>query len=449
VWGVGAQVIQTLMDVIGAGVVLGILQDEIGEENQCHSVGTGLVCGTEKAWGKSMEKYSRQIGVGGLLISDYEKSLVNEVLDSNRLTYGPMTKRLEKEFASIHGCRFGLFMNSGTSALHIALAALKARHGWNDGDEVIVPAVTFVATSNIVLHNSMMPVFVDVETDTYNIDPTKIEEKITPRTRAIIPVHLLGLPATMGPIQELAKKYNLSIIEDSCETMFAKYMGHPVGSLGDIGCFSTYVAHLLVTGVGGFSITDDVDLAVDMRSLMNHGRDSIYISCSDDENAEGGRLEEIIDKRFSFIHVGHSFRCTELEAALGVGQMARAEEIVARRQKIAEYFTSELMRYSDVLQLPTCPPDRTHSFMLYGLVLRHRPKKELVNYLEHANIETRDMLPLTSQPIYKQMFGKQLEDRYPVARWINGSGFYIGCHSYMTDSEVEFVTQTFHRFFAT
>ncbi len=359
-----------------------------------------------------------------------------------------MTKRLEREFASIHGCRFGLFMNSGTSALHIALAALKDRYGWSDGDEVIVPAVTFVATSNIVLHNGMTPVFVDVEPGTYNIDPTKIEEKITARTRAVIPVHLLGLPATMGPVQELARKYNLSIIEDSCETMFAKYMGHPVGSLGDVGCFSTYVAHLLVTGVGGFAITNDTDLAVDMRSLMNHGRDSIYLSCSDDEGAEGGLLEEIIERRFSFIHVGHSFRCTELEAALGVGQLARANEIMTRRKKIADYFTSELTPYCDVLQLPTCPPDRTHSFMLYGLVLRHHSKTDLVNFLEHANIETRDMLPLTNQPIYRRLFGNELEDRYPVAKWINKSGFYIGCHSYMSDSEVEFVTAIFHRFFA-
>lgn len=395
-----------------------------------------------------MEKYPHQIGVGGLVISDLEKSLVEEVLASNRLTYGPMTKRFEREFSSIHGCRFGLFMNSGTSALHIALAGLKARNGWSDGDEVIVPAVTFVATSNIVLHNGMTPIFADVEPRTYNIDPAKIEEKITSRTRAVIPVHLLGLPATMGPIQELAKKHNLSIIEDSCETMFAKYMGRPVGSLGDVGCFSTYVAHLLVTGVGGFAITNDTDLAVDMRSLMNHGRDSIYISCSDDEGAGGDLLEEIIEKRFSFIHVGHSFRCTELEAALGVGQLARADEIMKRRKTIADHFTSELTQYSDMLQLPSCPPDRTHSYMLYGLVLRLQSKKQLVSFLEQANIETRDLLPLTNQPIYQRLFGKELEDRYPVAKWINRSGFYIGCHSYMSDSEVEFVTDAFHRFFA-
>jgi dTDP-4-amino-4,6-dideoxygalactose transaminase len=204
-----------------------------------------------------MKKYKKQIGVGGLVLSDREKYLVNKALDSNRLTYGLMSKEFENKFAASHNCKYGLFMNSGTSALQVALASLKDRHGWSDGDEVIVPAVTFVATANIVLHNNMVPIFVDVEKETYNIDPSKIEEKITTKTRAIIPVHLLGLPADMDPIIEIAKTYRLSIVEDSCETMFATYKGRKVGSMGDIGCFSTYVAHFIVTGVGGFSITNN------------------------------------------------------------------------------------------------------------------------------------------------------------------------------------------------
>jgi perosamine synthetase len=394
-----------------------------------------------------MKKYPRQIGVGGLIISDYEKQLVNQVLDSNRLTYGPMTMRFEEEFARSHDCRFGLFMNSGTSALHVALAALKERHGWADGDEVLVPSVTFVATSNIVLHNRMVPIFVDVERDTFNIDYSKIEERITPKTRAIIPVHLLGLPATMGPLLEIAGRYGLAVLEDSCETMFATYKGKRVGSMGEVGCFSTYVAHFLVTGVGGLAITNDPELAVHMRSLMNHGRDSIYISCTDDQGVEGNRLQEIIEKRFSFIHLGHSFRCTEMEAALGVGQLARADEIIARRKQIAEYFNRELAPYGDVLQLPTCPPDRTHSYMLYGVALRHERKRSLVNFLESLNIETRDLLPLVNQPVYRRMFG-DLEKQYPVAKWVNESGFYIGCHYYMNDEEVEFVVQAFREYFA-
>lgn len=393
-----------------------------------------------------MNKFDCQIGVGGLVISDYEKLLVNEVLDSNRLTYGPMTKRFEREFAKSHKVKHALFMNSGTSALHVALAALKDRHGWSDGDEIIVPAVTFVATANIVLHNNMTPIFVDVQTDTFNIDPNKIEEKITGKTRAIIPVHLLGLPATMHPILEIAEKYRLEVIEDSAECMFAEYNGKSVGSMGTIGCFSTYVAHFLVTGVGGLATTNSNELAVDMRSLMNHGRDGIYISSTDDKGLDGKALEEVVARRFSFIHVGHSMRCTELEAAIGVGQLAKSKEIIKRRQEIAATFSKGLQEFEDRIQLPSCPPDRTHSFMLYGIVLKNEPKKKLVNHLEHLNVETRDLLPLINQPIYKRLYGT-LENKYPMARHINKSGFYIGCHPYMIDDEVEFVIEAFRNFF--
>lgn len=395
-----------------------------------------------------MKKYNRQIGVGDLRLSAYEKQLVNEVLDSNQLTYGPYTKRFEAEFGKVHDCRFALFLNSGTSALQVALQVLKSRHGWSDGDEVIVPAVTFVATSNVVLHNNLKPVFVDVEAATYNIDPAKIEEKITNRTRAVIPVHLLGLPAAMGPIRELAQVYKLAIVEDSAETMFARYKGKSVGSLGDIGCFSTYVAHFLVTGVGGLATTNDPDLAIDMRSVMNHGRDSIYIGSKDDHGVDDETFHEIIERRFRFVNVGHSYRCTEMEAAIGIGQLSRKDEIVARRREIAERLTRELSEFSDLIQLPSCPSDRTHSYMLYGLVTRKDFKRKLVHYLEEMNIETRDLLPLINQPIYRRLYGN-LEEHYPVAKWINNNGFYIGCHSYMSDAEVDFVIEAFRNFFRT
>ena len=393
-----------------------------------------------------MKKYPHQIGVGGLVLTDYEKQLVNQVLDSNRLTYGPMSEKLEADFANSHGTSHGLFMNSGTSALHVALAALKNHHGWHDGDEVIVPAVTFPATANVVLHNRMTPIFVDVEPDTYNIDPTQIEAVLTSKTRAIIPVHLLGLPASMGPIRAIAETFHLAIIEDSCETMFATYKGQPVGSMGDIGCFSTYVAHFLVTGVGGFAITNNSELAVDMRSLINHGRDGIYFNASDDANAEGELLSEIVSKRFRFIHVGHSFRCTEMEAAIGLGQLVRKDEILTRRKEIAQTFTKELAHLQDVLQLPTCPEDRTHSWMLYGVVLRNENKRELVNYLEQLNIETRDLLPIINQPIYKRLYG-DLESKSPVAKHINDSGFYFGCHSYMSDEEGGYIIEAINNYF--
>jgi perosamine synthetase len=395
-----------------------------------------------------MQKFKpqRQIGVGGLVLGEQEKRYLAEVIASNRLSYGPMTQRLEREFAELHDCQYAVFCNSGTSALHIALGALKERHGWRDGDEVIVPAVTFVATANIVLHNNMIPVFVDVDAETYNIDAKLIEAKITPKTRAVIPVHLMGLPCDMDPILEIARKHRLKIIEDSCETMFATYKGKKVGSFGDIGCFSTYIAHFVVTGVGGFAISNDPELAVMLKSLMNHGRDSIYLSSSDDHEVSKEKLFEIVSKRFSFVHLGHSFRCTELEAAIGLGQLEQKDEIVKARAENAAYFKERLEPLKDRIQLPFTPLDREHMFMLFPIALRDRHKRGLVNYLEEHLIETRDLMPLINQPVYRKMFG-DIEDQYPVAKWLNASGFYIGCHQYLTGEEREYIVDTVLSFF--
>lgn len=388
----------------------------------------------------------REIGVGGFAVSALARRYVNEVLDSNRLSYGPFHRRFEAAFAAEHDSKHSVFCNSGTSALQIALQALKEKHGWADGDEVIVPSVTFIATSNIVLHNRMVPVFADVDPRTYTLDPVKLEAAITPKTRAVIPVHLLGLPADMDPIAAIARKRGLSIIEDSAETMFARYKGRKVGSLGDIGCFSTYIAHYIVTGVGGLATTSDPDLAVRLRSLMNHGRDSIYLSIDDDKDATGTKLHEIVSKRFQFVSVGHSYRATELEAALGLAQLEEKDAIVAARTGMAARLSAGLKEFEDRLQLPFSPADRDHTFMLYGLVLKGEDKAPLVNFLEDRGVETRDLLPLLNQPVYKKMFG-DIESKYPVAKHLNRSAFYIGCHQYMTANDADYVIAQFREFF--
>ncbi|MGH9421707.1 MAG: DegT/DnrJ/EryC1/StrS family aminotransferase, partial [Thermoanaerobaculia bacterium] len=313
-----------------------------------------------------------QIGVGGFRASDRAKELVMKVLESNRITAGPMMSQFESEVASLHGCRFGLMSNSGTSALQIALGALKEKHGWADGDEVLVPAVTFVATANVVLYNDLVPVFVDVEPNYYDIDPLQIERHITPRTRAIIPVHIAGLPCDMSPILDIARRHSLKVIEDSAETMFARYRGQVVGSFGDIGCFSTYAAHIVSTGVGGISTTSDPDLYVLMRSIMNHGRDSIYIRMDDDAGQTGSELFEMADRRFSFTRMGHSFRCTEMEAALGIAQLEMREHHWTRRQQIAARYMNGLQNLEGRLQLPATRAECDHAFMFFPFVLTER-----------------------------------------------------------------------------
>src|SRR3990167_2528261 len=196
-----------------------------------------------------------------------QKRLIKEVLKSGRLTYGDKTRELERRFAEIHGAKYAIFTSSGTAALKISLHALKDKHGWKDGSEVIIPAVTFVATMNAVLMNNLIPVLVDVEKETANIDARLIEKAITLKTVAILPVHLLGQPADMDEIMRIANKYKLRVVTDSCETMFVNK------HVGDTTCFSTYIAPHLVTGVGGLILTNDKKLATTMRSILFHGRD--------------------------------------------------------------------------------------------------------------------------------------------------------------------------------
>lgn len=389
----------------------------------------------------------RRVNVGELILGTRERFHLQRAIDSDRLSYGPITQEFETSFARLHDTPYACFCNSGTSALQIALCALKEQRGWRDGDEVIVPAVTFVATVNVVLQNGLKPVLVDVEPDTFNIDPGRIADAITSRTRCIMPVHLLGLPADMDPILSLARRRQIAIVEDSCETMFARYKGRAVGSFGDIGCFSTYIAHLLVTGVGGLATTANPDLARLLRSLMNHGRDNICVTVGEDDETHRPRFQETMTRPFRFERVGFSYRCTELEAAIGLAQIEQASAILAARRATAAYFSHELADLSDVLQLPVTPADRDHAFMVYGLVVRNGPAAGLMKHLEERNIETREMLPLIHQPVYRSWLGPDVGQRYPVAQHLHEHAFYIGCHQFMDDADRRHVVQSIREYF--
>src|SRR6266851_783791 len=376
---------------------------------------------------------SRQIALGHLSISDSGKQYVNDCLANNRLSYGKYTANFEKQFASLHGSRHGIFCNSGTSALQIALATMKELYHYQDGDEIIVPALTFIATSNVVIQNNLKPIFVDVNKDTFNIDPEKIEEKITPRTRAIIPVHLFRLPCDMPRIMEIARRRKLQVIEDSCETMFAGIDGQRVGSFGDAACFSTYVAHLIVGGVGGIVTTEDVKIADLCRSFLQHGRDNIYLSIDDDDLVN----DDVINRRYSFARVGYSYRATEIEAAIALSELERWKENIGQRRKNAVYLISLLKDLS--IQLPITPVGYEHSFMMFPLVYDGN-RARVLRYLESRGIETRYLFPLLSQPVYRRLF-PGLEEDYPVAKKLSKQGFFVGMHQGLTSEDIEYIAQ--------
>ncbi len=389
----------------------------------------------------------RRVEIGHLQISAKGRRYVNEAMKSNRLSYGPFSERYESLFASLHDAKYAVVSSSGTTALQVALAAMKEKYKWQDGDEVLVPATTFIATANIVLYNNLVPVFVDIEPTYYEIDPAQIEKHITKKTRAIIPVHLFGQPCDMKPIMAIARRHKLRVLEDSCETMLASYKGKSVGTFGDVGCFSTYAAHLLTTGVGGLSVTNDPKLAVMMRSLINHGRDSIYLNIDDDNAATRKKFHMILKKRFSFVRLGHSSRLTEMECALGLAQLE--DEFagqIKRRRANGAFLTRLLEPLQDVLQLPAIRPGSDHSFMMYPIVLRSQKKAKLVEYLEDRGVETRDLLPLINQPVYKKLFNFKKTD-YPASQWLIDSGFYIGCHHGLKRTDFEYVASLLHAFF--
>lgn len=389
-----------------------------------------------------MSEDKRQIGVGSFKPTPEMKQLVNEVLDSGRLSYGDKSREFESRFAKLHGCKFGVLSNSGTSSLHVAVQTLKELHGWEDGAEVFVPATTFVATINVLLHNRLTPVLVDVNDLDYNMDAFLLPEPDT--AKAIIPVHLFGQPANLHEIGGYADKYGLKIIEDSCECMFATHLGHSVGSMGDIGCFSTYIAHLIMTGVGGIATTNNPDYAAKMRSLVNHGRDGIYISIDDDQEVS----HELVSRRFNFESIGHSFRITEIEAALGLAQLDTYEKMIATRVHNARSLSDELEGLVDRIQLPSLRFGNTHSFMMYPIVIRGEHNAELRDrlclFLEENGIETRGMLPLIRQPAYKGLWEPE---NYPVADWLWHNGFYVGCHPDITTKDVWYMADKIHEFF--
>ncbi|MCR4326256.1 MAG: DegT/DnrJ/EryC1/StrS family aminotransferase, partial [Candidatus Roizmanbacteria bacterium] len=311
----------------------------------------------------------RNIALGTAHITQKGIEYVHDVLTSGRITYGTYSQRFEQLFARMHDSRFAVLSNSGTSSLQVALHGLKILKGWKDGDEILVPSTTFVASVNVILQNGLVPHFVDVDPHHYDLQAKLIASAITKRTRGIMVVHVFGQPADMSHLLPLAKKYKLSIIEDSCETMFAKHNGKPVGSWGDVACFSMYTAHLITTGVGGVAITNNQKLALLMKSLCNHGRDSLYLSIDDDEDTKATSFAFILKNRFKFRHIGYSYRVTELEAALGLAQLETYTDIIVPRQRNAAYLTKGLSDVRSFFQLPSQREGSEHVYMVYPLVI--------------------------------------------------------------------------------
>lgn len=405
-----------------------------------------------------MTKVLHRVQMGDLRLGEEELAAIMDVAGSDRLSPGPFVQEFEDQFSARHGCEYGVMTNSGTDALRIALATLKEVHGWEDGDMIIVPSVTFVATINVVLQLNLVPYLVDVGMGTYNMNPDNLEWRLRTGAegqkpiRGMIVAHLCGLPADMDKLMAIAKTYDLKVIEDSCETMGVGLKGCPVGSWGDIGCFSFYMAHLIVTGVGGMAVTKNPEYERIMRSYMNHGRDPYYIPGRNQPKLS----KELLQKRFRFERLGYSCRPTEFEAAIGLAQLKKLDTIIAKRQHVAQQLLEQLEPFH-ALSPQYRPWDgamwRDHAYMMFAMTIKetHKIDKfDLCLHLEEAGIETRELLPITNQPCYEGIisrFGNSFE-AYSVAEAINRRGFYIPCHQYMNPEDIDRIAEAFQAFFA-
>ncbi len=369
----------------------------------------------------------KKIGVGEVRVSIQGTINVLKALNDNRLSYGPFSREFERRFAQLHDKKFACFMNSGTSALQVGLHAMKEKYGWKDGAEVLVPALTFVASLNVIVQNGLKPVLVDVDAR-YGMDPSLAIDHMGRRAPvAVMPVHLFGQTASPALIQA-AGELGVRVIADSCETVGVKGCAD-----GDVSCFSTYACHPIQTGVGGFTLTDDPELAALNRSLANHGRSGIYTGIDDALGAQ-----ETIAARFHFERPGYSYRATEVEAALGCAELDVWSQNLAARRKNAVFLLDALADLPLQLLRP-----RESSWMMFPVLARSEAERDAIEaHLEKAQIETRRLVPLTNQP-YLIARGV-VESAYPMAARANHCGLYVGCHQFLTEEDLGRITTAFH-----
>jgi perosamine synthetase len=344
--------------------------------------------------------------------SGCEKDYINRCFDSSWISSsGEFLTAFENNFARYCGAKHGIATNNGTSALQLALEAL----GIRPGDQVIVPTLTFVAVPNAVRHCGAMPVLADCDPFTYAIDPVQIGKKITPRTRAIIVVHLYGHPVDMDPILEIAASHGLPVIEDAAEAHGAEYKGRRVGGIGRCGTFSFYGNKIITTGEGGMVVTNDDALAEQLRLYRGQGQDP--------------------KRRYWFPVVGHNFRMTNLAAAIGLAQLERIDEALAARARLALWYQEALAPLQEVLCLPHIEPWARHAFWMYTVALREGGETErdrVMEVLAQGGIETRPVFyPMHLLPPYLEN-----SDDYPMATRCGARGINLPTHAAVTRDDV-------------
>ncbi len=360
----------------------------------------------------------RRIPLAMPAIGERERAYVDEVLASDVLALGRFARDFEDAIAEATGRRYGIACSSGTAGLHMVVRAL----GLGEGDEVITTPFSFVASTNCFLYERVAPRFVDIEEDSLGIDPDRIADAVSPRTRAILPVHVFGRPCRIVEIDEIADRAGLPLIEDSCEALGGSIDGRALGSFGRASVFAFYPNKQITTGEGGVVVTDDPELATTLRSLRNQGRDE-----------DGTWLRHI--------RLGYNYRLDELSAAVGLAQIERLAELRAGRDRVVAAYAA-LLGGQELMRLPTTGPGEDVDWFVY--VVRLDPsidRSRLIADLDERGVPSRPYFsPLHLQPFLVEMFGFQSGD-FPVTERIAASTLALPFSSRLSDEDVAYVAE--------
>jgi dTDP-4-amino-4,6-dideoxygalactose transaminase len=384
-----------------------------------------------------------KVPFGTILVTPESRGLIRKILDSGRVSNGRYVREFEKEFARLMNAREAVAVSSGTDADTLALATLYD-FGAKRGDEIIIPALSFVATGNAVLHAGFKPVFVDVEKETLNINPRLIEKAISKRTRAIMPVHLMGKPAKMDMINWIAKRHNLFVIEDAAEAHGAVYKGKNVGEWGDMAAYSLYLAHIITTIEGGIVTTKNERFAQVLRSLRAHGRACKCKICL--VNTVSGycarRFKYGRDIRFIFERIGYSSKMNELEAAIGLGSLKAYHEIIKKRHANLKEMMRRIKEFSEYLFTIEEDKDELIGPHAFPIIVRDDApfsRDELVTYLDRRGIDTRDLFSSMPTQCPGFSFLGYRPGRFPNAEYLGRFALHIGVHQDITERHIDYV----------
>jgi len=356
-------------------------------------------------------------------LGEEEKKLVSKVIDSGWVSQGPKVAEFEEQFASYTGSRYAVATTSCTTALHAALSV----SGIGPGDEVILPSLSFIASANSIVHCGATPVFVDINTETCNIDVSKIETAITEKTKAIMPVHQMGLPADLDSIMEIAGRYNIRIIEDAACAVGSEYKGKRIGGHGNIACFSFHPRKIITTGEGGMITTDDLTSAEKLRRFRHHG-----MSVSDIERHMANRV--IIE---TYPEIGYNYRMTDMQAAIGIEQIRKLPFIIEKRRQIAGVYDTELSKISHI-KVPGVPLYAYHNYQSYWIeLLDSSPVRRdilMMKLLEKGVTTRRGIMAIHQEKSYSGY-----KTSLPETERITGNTLLLPIYPIMTADEQEYV----------